>query len=113
MPNDVAQQLIISGVDTPAIITRVAGTESAIDFNKIIPMPEELQIEESSNGHMGLAAITGKCDAYLTYQWVKEKGIATAEEFAAYVESERPQAIDLARKYISNQQKFGHTTWWS
>jgi hypothetical protein len=60
---------------------------------------------------MGLAAITGECTRYLTFPWVKDQGIRTAEEFAAYVERERPQAIELARKYLTNKQKFGHMTW--
>jgi len=46
-----------------------------------------------------------------TYSWVKENGIHTSAEFAKYVERERPQAIDLARKYVNNKQKFGHMTW--
>ena len=74
-------------------------------------MPAELNIEHSSDGHMGLAAITGECKRYLTFPWVKEQGIRTAEQFTAYVERERPQAMELARKYLSNDQKFGHMTW--
>ena len=112
MPNDVTQQLSIIGAEAPSIIERIAGNESGVDFNKVIPMPEELNIEDSSDGRMGLAAITGQCGNYLTYPWVKNMGIGTAEEFAAYLERERPKAIDLARKYFSNQEKFGHTTWW-
>ena len=74
-------------------------------------MPEELNIEESSDGHMGVAAITGQCSKYLTCPWAKEKDLHTLAEFAAYVERERPQAVDLPRKYVSNRQKFGHATW--
>jgi hypothetical protein len=112
MPNHVAQQLNIHGADAPMVIKRIADAESAFDFNKVIPMSEELNIEESSDGRVGLAAISGSCADYLSYPWVKEKGIRTAAEFAAYVERERPLAIDLAQKYLSNQQRFGHSTWY-
>jgi hypothetical protein len=112
MPNHVTQQLSILGADAPKVIEHVAGTESAFDFHKVIPMPEELRIDDSSDGHLGIAAITGQCDKYLTCSWVKEQSIRTAEEFAAYVQRERPKAIDLGRKYLSNQQNFGHATWW-
>lgn len=112
MPNHVTQQLSIVGTDALTLIEHIAGAESAFDFNKVIPMPEELNIAESSDGSMGLAALSGNCDAYLSYPWVKEKGIRTPAEFAAFVERERPLAIDLAQKYLSNQQKFGHATWY-
>jgi hypothetical protein len=112
MPNHVTQQLSILGQHAPKVIEHIAGTDLAVDFNQVIPMPEELNIEESSDGHMGIAAITGQCGKYLTYPWVKKERIFTDKDFAAYVERERPKAIDLARKYISNQEKFGHKTWW-
>jgi Ferredoxin-like domain in Api92-like protein len=111
MPNHVTQQLIIVGAAASKVLKHIAGNESALDFNKIIPMPIELDIEESSDGHMGLAAITGNCSKYLTFPWVKENCIRTPAEFTAYVERVRPQAIELARKYLSNKQKFGHMTW--
>lgn len=112
MPNHVTQQLSICGAHALTVIKHIAGTDSPFDFNKVIPMPEELEIEESSDGHMGLAALSGRCDDYLSYQWVKERGIQTPAEVAAYVERERPLAIDLAQKYLSNQRKFGHATWY-
>jgi len=111
MPNHVTQQLIVVGTKASQVLAHIAGSESALDFNKIIPMPEELDIEESSDGHMGLAAITGNCSKYLTFPWVKENGIRTPPEFTTYVERVRPHAIELARKYLSNKQKFGHMTW--
>jgi Ferredoxin-like domain in Api92-like protein len=112
MPNHVTQQLSIHGADAPKVIERIAGTESTFDFNKVIPMPQELNIAESSDGLMGLAAISGRCDEYLSYQWVIEMGIRTPAEFAAYLERERPLSIELGRKYLSNQQRFGHATWY-
>ena len=111
MPNHVTQQLTIIGAEAPKVIEHIAGSDTALDFNRIILLPVELKIDESSDGHMGLAAITGECTRYLTFPWVKDQGIRTAEEFAAYVERERPQAIELARKYLTNKQKFGHMTW--
>jgi hypothetical protein len=60
MPNHVTQKLIILGAEAPKVIEHIAGTDSPFDFDKIIPMPAELHIEESSDGHMGLAAITGE-----------------------------------------------------
>lgn len=110
MPNHVTQQLIIFGAETPKVAEHIAG-RTAVDFNKVIPMPEELCIDDSTDGYMGLAALTGECERYLTLHWLKELGIRTADEFGAYVERERPGAIELAQKYISNKQKFGHATW--
>jgi hypothetical protein len=112
MPNHVAQQLSIIGEEAPTILQRIAGNDEAVDFNNVIPMPKELDIADTVDGRMGLAVITGRCDEFLAYHWVSEKGVRNAVEFAAYVERERPHAIDLARQYVSNQQKFGHATWY-
>lgn len=111
MPNHVTQQLTIIGAEAPRVIEYVAGSDTALDFNRIVPLPVELKIDESSDGHMGLAAITGACARYLMFPCVKDQGIHTADEFRAFVEREHPQAIELARKYLANKQKFGHMTW--
>ena len=110
MPNHVTQQLIIIGAEAPKVVEYIAG-RTTVDFNKVIPMPQELNIDESTDGYVGLAALTGECERYLTFPWVKKLGIRTPDEFTAYVERERPAAIELAHKYISNKQKFGHATW--
>ncbi len=111
MPNHVSHLFCIFGEEYRRVIEHLAGNDVAVDFNKVIPVPEELNIEESTDGYMGLAALTGECQRYLAFPWVKEKNIRTADEFISYVERERPAAIELAQKYISNKQKFGHATW--
>ena len=112
MVNDVRQQLHIYGEDALQVIKHVMGTASAFDFNAVIPMPEELNIESSSDGRMGLAAITGECDEYVTREWLKELEVETAEQFRAYVTIHRPHAIELGKKYLHNQHLYGHTTWY-
>jgi hypothetical protein len=61
------------GAEAPTVIKHVAGIDIALDFNRVIPLPVELKIDESSDGHMGLAAISGECARYLTFPWVQDQ----------------------------------------
>ncbi len=74
MPNHVTQKLTVIEAEAPEVIRYIAGGDSAVDFHKVIPLPEELNIEETSEGLIGLAAITGKCERYLTFPWVENLG---------------------------------------
>lgn len=112
MPNHVTQQLTIAGEEVAKVVDYIAGGGAAIDFERIIPMPKELDIESSPDGAMGLAAITGKCERFLALPWVTKLGIRRAEEFAEYLHRENPSAIELGQKYLSNQQRFGYATWY-
>lgn len=111
MSRRVTQQLTIMAPEALKIVNYIAGSDSAIDFHKIIPVPHELNIEETSEGYIGLAAISGKCEQYLTFPWVTQRGIHTPKAFTAYVERERPKSIELARLYVANNEKYGHATW--
>jgi hypothetical protein len=112
MPNHVTHQLTIEGIDTTRIIDQLAGNASRIDFNRVVPMPEELNVEWNSDGFMGLAAVSGQSDAFSMHIWLKKLGLSSAWELSSYLERERPDAIELGRKYLRNREKFGHPTWY-
>lgn len=44
MPNHIQNQLTITGEDSEEIFTFLAGGDNIIDFNKIVPMPDALDI---------------------------------------------------------------------
>lgn len=64
MPNWVTNKVVLTGSDdrVKEVINFVKGEDSAFDFNKIFPMPEELNIKSPSTTEVGvyLAAINPK-----------------------------------------------------
>ncbi|MCO6042689.1 hypothetical protein NG895_02105 [Aeoliella sp. ICT_H6.2] len=113
MPNHVQQSLTCVGQHVADLINHVKGDQSPFDFNQVIPMPAALDIEAGTTGEMGVAVLNDRCHPFLTYPWVKRKGIRTAQQFRQYVERERPEAIELGKQYLDNQRQYGHTTWYS
>lgn len=79
-----------------------------IDFNKIIPMPEELLIEASSAGEYGLQYILAmqrkpfnSLDDIKAIKWIESLS-----------EESRKEAIQLGELYLKNQEKYGYPTWY-
>ena len=56
MPNWVKNILSVSGQaeDLSTFITDIASMDDAFDFGRLIPMPDDLQIESGSSGQHGL-----------------------------------------------------------
>lgn len=73
------------------------GVYGSIDFNKLIPMPESLDIEAGSNINDGLAA-------YRRFM----SGDKAAETFR----KERPEAWALGKRAYENIQQYGAPTWY-
>ena len=82
-------------------------TPCYIDFNNIIPMPEELLIEKSSSGDLGMKYLEAMQlkpfyfllddDALRTIQWIE--GLA---------EKDRKEALQLGASYLENRKKYGY-----
>lgn len=83
------------------------------DFNKVIPMPEELNIPSSSYGDRGMKYLL--LNAKHTILW--------SDDDRSFIESMKKQkeedpdlfneSIELGKKYLNNISKYGHTTWYS
>lgn len=113
MPNHVGQKLTIEGERAHEVIEYVRIEHTPFDFNRVIPMPKDLDICEGSEGRLGVDVLTGNCAKHLDYPWVKELGITTPEDFNTYIETHRPDALQLGRQYLSNDAKYGHRTWYT
>lgn len=109
MPNYIYNTLIMKG--SPADIaevrdaiksTNAAGKSVPIDFNRIIPMPPELDIENIST-----AFIFHK----LSYQRVKLSPSET-DEISSLTQEEVYAVSELAQKYQNNIKNFGSPTWY-
>lgn len=95
--------------------------EPFFDFNTLIPMPESLNIEEGTDSHIGYEALTGKVYPgglrmgpcwLMGWPWLKEAGVIDHATLKAYVEKERPKALELGAKVKENIEKYGCTSWY-
>lgn len=61
MPNYVTNRLSINASveDCEKVMNTILNEKNELDFNKIIPMPEELNIECGSYGTLGVSYIKG------------------------------------------------------
>jgi hypothetical protein len=76
------------------------------DFNKIIPMPEELNISSGSQGELGQYIINGTGGS--TFLGDEE----LRKRFAGLSEEDQQKALKVGQQYIDNKAKYGHTTWY-
>lgn len=82
----------------------------SVDFNVLIPMPEELNIESGSIGQNG----------YWAYRKFLLDSAGLSPEQASALELQRIGEIadpnrcnwELGKKYYENEQKYGYTTWY-
>lgn len=74
------------------------------DFSKIIPIPEDLNIESGSMGEAGLSWVY----RIPTFMGQQEDD----NRFKKMDESRQNKAIELGKKYKSNLDKYGFTTWY-
>lgn len=92
-----------------------------IDFNKIIPMPESLKIESSSNTDKGIALIRylngddSLLNTMLNYPWVKKMNFQNTQELYEYFHSKENyiEIIEIGKKAIYNIETHGHADWHS
>ena len=79
------------------------------DFNKVIPMPEDLNVTSGSTGEWGMRYIQLKDKQPIV--WSDDD-----KEFMDRMEKEDPkqlkEAIELGQKYLNNLAKYGCKTWY-
>ena len=128
MPNWTTNKIICKKSIGDKILSK-DNEDYILDFNKIIPMPDELQIEAGSRGQRGLMYLYSKTDSieekeiinkaykslnpffkdiYKDSEYVKiDNNITKYEEDNNFKES-----IELGEKYLSNYKKHGHCHWY-
>ncbi len=120
MPNHITNILKVTGSpeDVAACLESIRGGEDEqyIDFNKIKPMPETLNVTAGSSVDSAIDVIqnnTAKFKEMLNYPWAKEKGIDTVEKMIEQVKSKLTQKdYDEAMMSIDNQIKYGCKNWY-
>lgn len=107
MPNHVKNELYFECGNKERVselMNTIKGEDTLFDFNKVIPMPKELDIESGSRGDIGY-------EAYRDYINTGIKPQKIIDEFG------RTRTVDadvlaLGKKYFENIVKFGHKTWY-
>ena len=108
MPNHVINKVKFSGneIEIRKMLDEIKNDEigiGSIDFNKIVPMPESLNIESGSRTDMGYRK-------YAAYMNAKNLN----EDVSKYLEysSEHPESWNLGKTAYENKEKYGHQTWY-
>ena len=96
--------------------------QNTFDFNSVVPMPTELEIEESSAVETGYAALYGDWTEPAGYWTWKEAAsnlgypfpLESREQLLACIQSLDCAEMYLApaRQYKENVEKYGHGTWY-
>ena len=108
MPNWVRNKMILDGDQNTvtAVLFAIKNEEvgiGSIDFNKIIPMPAELNIECSSRTTHG-------CEMVAKYYAALADGRDTSE-YGKYA-SEHPDEWELGKKAFDNKARYGYESWY-
>ncbi len=127
MPNYVKHKVSFTGNKKfinemlESIRTDNDGSIRYIDFNKIIPMPESLNITSGSETDIGVAILrhieyndSELLNERLSYSWAFQKGIKTLDDLVSYYKNKEnyEKTISLGRLAIDNIDKYGHQDWY-
>ena len=115
MPNYVATEIRVKGdkekldqlVET---VSSNDGEYRAFDFNKIVPMPEELNISSCSSGEWGMRYIILKSDK--NYFLLTDEDRNFIKQFENRSEEDIKDSLEYGKKYLHNLSKYGHKTWY-
>lgn len=128
MPNWV-KTIVKTKPDVIKDIMKNYSEKNVFSFNKVIPMPKDLDIESGSKGEDGMMFLYLEStndiyklkinEAYkernmFNTDIYREKRFGEIEEkFEQYKnDSNFKESIELGKKYIENFQKYGHCTWY-
>lgn len=106
MPNYIRNRLTVRD-KAGEVFAFLKGDESIVDFNKIIPMPECLNIAESSLGDEGMKYL------YLSATEDLVRGKEIEEIKNRLIQRKQfDEAIELGKKYLLNIANTGSRTWY-
>lgn len=83
----------------------------------IVPMPASLHVSESTEGEMGVEALSGdwqKVAARLGARVTSdgERPPSSREELLVRMRERTPDAVELGETYLRNEKEHGHRTWY-
>ena len=124
MPNHVTNILTITGPEelVAKIKSEISGSyddgeQMYIDFNKIIPRPDSLNITSGRSTSNGIAILKYRAgdptaiNGIMGYQWATE--FATPEDLINYMLEKGSANLEEAQKALDNIRDYGHQDWYS
>ena len=122
MPNHVQNKLKFIGpkAKVKAAMESIQGEKDKegfiprIDFNKILPMPESLNVESGTLGETAAKVLFGSGANISTMRF--PSFVSESEDIKRFREwktETQKKAIELAFIYKENKEKYGHTTWYN
>lgn len=110
MPNHITNILKVNGSDEQVknVFAHIKTERSEFDFNKIIPMPEELNIASSTDGSIGMEYLLFKSGEFRFKKYEE-----TYKRVESYDEKRKNEIIELGKKYLCNLAKYGYTNWYN
>lgn len=131
MPNYVRNLVKMEGITDLPLFLEVDG-KKRFDFNKLIHMPEELNVEDGSMTDMCIVYfLTERCSIPIYQLGKKETELVNAlvsnmfssdwpaevfrrmsEQMRDASEEKKEAAYEGGRRYVSNYEKYGCTTWY-
>ena len=124
MPNHVTNILTITGPEelVAKIKSEIAGEYEDgeprfIDFNKIVPRPDSLNITSGSSTSNGIAILkyragdTSDIRKIMGYNWATE--FATEEALITHMLENGSANLEEAQKALDNIRDYGHQDWYS
>lgn len=118
MPNYIMNRLKMSGEQSriDELLASIKGEDTVIDFNKIIPMPAELDIEVGTHSDNGLKAYKEFIDVYTALADNKDLLNIPKEKEDAFLKIRKDidsNEWELGRQAFRNELKYGFTDWYS
>lgn len=127
MPNYVLNTVKMAGITTLPLFKTVNG-EQHLDFEKLIPTPEELDLESGTlTMDSTLYFLTNRCNLPLRElgkketallntlvgaDWLEKMYHRVASQMATASESEKARLYDAGEQYFRNYEKYGVPTWY-
>lgn len=109
MPNWITNRITLHGADQKEIdkvIDFLRSKDSEVDFNNIIPMPEELKNTTAGSRadyawayyHARELGDFTEIDKMLDYEWVKREGVKTRDELLEYLLGEMTDIYEYGKE---------------
>jgi len=113
MPNWVHQTLIVTEGNPDDVFEFIRSDDSLFDFNKLIPMPETLNVERGTKSQVALLCVRNQgLDDWAQYPWVQQAGITTPAALCKHFGWDYEEIVKLGNQLLENEKRYGARTWY-
>lgn len=123
MPNHVKNVIKMKGITNLPLFSKDEDGKRYFDFNKLIPMPESMNLTSGSSETVAIMAALdaikkslGRCNVAIQFKGLFNNDLE--ERIKSHISSDwnkentREELIELGLKYITNAALYGSTSWY-